>query len=364
VKFTKRIVVAVTVLVLSIVGAIVFYASVGADSGQTSIAIMNGSVITTQEFKSELEKQRTSVIDYFYQSKGVAYGKNFWETDYSGENPEETAKKRALDEIIRLKIELELAEQHGLIQGTSYEDLLHAMDKENKRRLAAVKAREPIYGPVQLDESTFMNEYISKLRTQLKEKLSEDELNVTEEELKRHYELLKDTLFTMEDRIRFQKISVSYKEDAQSSMNNSKKQSIKKRMDAIKLLLDQGEEMDHAISELQGENDAFVLRFTEENLNKDTAGTYFKSQAVLYSVLADNLGVNQVSSVFDETMQGEYVLVQVVSREKSGYKSYDESKRNVWSHYVDSAYSDYLDKLIREANVEIDESTYQKVHIH
>ncbi|WP_236291574.1 peptidylprolyl isomerase [Paenibacillus allorhizoplanae] len=361
-KFTKRIVVAMTVL--PIVGAIVFYATVGADSGQTSIAMVNGSMITTQEFKSELNKQRASVIDYFYRSKGVAYGKNFWETDYSGENPEETAKKRALDEIIRFKIELELAAQHGLIQGTSYDDLLHEMDKENKRRLAAVKAREPIYGPVQLDESTFMNEYISKLRTQLKETLSEDELNVTEEDLKRHYELLKDTFFTLEDRIRFQKISVSYKEDAQSNTSNPKKQSIKKRMDAIKRLLDQGEEMDQAISELQGENDAFMLQFTEENLSKDTASTYFKSQAVLYSVLTDNLGVNQVSSVLDETMQGEYVLVKVVSREKSGYKSYDESKRNVWKNYVDTAYGDYLDKLTREAKVDIDESTYKNIHVH
>lgn len=361
-KFTKRIVVAMTIL--PIVGAIVLYASVGADSGQTSIAMVNGSVITTQEFKSELEKQRTSVIDYFYRSKGVAYGKNFWETDYNGENPEETAKKRALDEIIKLKIELELAEQHGLIQGTSYDDLLHEMDKENKRRLAAIKAREPIYGPAQLDESTFMNDYISKLRMQLKEKLSEDELNVTEEDLKRHYELIKETLFTLENRTRFQKISVSYKEDAQSKTTNPKKQLIKKRMDAIKRLLDQGEEMDQAINELQGENDAFVVRFTEENLNKDTASTYFKSQAVLYSVLADNLGVNQVSSVFDETMQGEYVVVKVVSREKSGYKSYDESKRNVWKNYVDTAYGDYLDKLIREAKVDIDESTYKNIHVH
>ncbi|MDR6551672.1 hypothetical protein [Paenibacillus qinlingensis] len=359
-KFTKRIVVAMTIL--PIVGVIVFYASVRADSGQTSIAMVNGSVITSQEFKGELDKQRTSVIDYFYRTKGVNYGKNFWETDYHGENPEEMAKQRALDEIIRLKIELELAEHHGLIQGTSYEDLLHEMDKENKRRLAAVKAREPIYGPVQLDESAFMTYYISKLRTQLKESLSEVELNVTEDELKRHYELLKDTLFTQEDRIRFQKISVSYKGDAQGSHAN--KPSIKKRMDAIKLLLDQGKEMDQAISELQGKNDAFMLRFTEEDLNKDNAGTYFKSQAVLYSVLADNLGVNQVSSVLDETMQGEYVLVKVVAREKTGYKNYEESKRNVWRNYVDAAYGDYLDKLIREAKVDIDESTYKKIHIH
>ncbi|OAS22042.1 hypothetical protein [Paenibacillus oryzisoli] len=362
-KFTKRIIVVVTVLVLTIVGAVVLYASVGADSSQTSIATVNGSVITMQEFKRELEKQRTPVIDYFYRSKGVAYGRNFWKMEYQGENPEETAKKRALDEITRLKIELELAERQGLIQGTSYEDLLHKMDRENKRRLAAVQAREPIYGPVQLDESTFMNDYISKLRMQLKERLSENELNVTEEDLKRHYELLKDTLFTVEDRIRFQKVSVSYREDEQGNVNDSKKQAIQKRMEDIKLLLDQGEEMGSVISNLQDEKDPFVVRFTEENLNKDTAGTYFKSQAILYSVLTHHMSINQVSSVFDETMQGEYVLVKVVDREIGGYQSYEESRRNVWRSYVDTVYGDYLDTCMREAKVKIDASAYKKIHM-
>lgn len=361
-KFKKRVVAFLTVI--PIAGVVVFYASAGANSGQAPVAKVNGSVITTQEFKNELEQQRASVIDYFYQSNGVEYGKNFWKTNFNGENPEDTAKKRALQEIIRLKIELELAKQHDLIQGTSYEDLLHEMDKENKRRLAAVKAHEPIYGPVQLDESTFMNYYISKLRNQLKERLSEDELRVTEEELKQHYELVKDTLFTMEDRVRFQKISVSYKEDVQSNTNNQKKQLAKKLMDSIKLLLDKGKKMDEAVRELQGENEAFAVRYTEEDFNKDTAGTYFKSQAVLYSVLTDNLSVNQVSPVFDETMQGEYVLVKVTEREASGYKSFEENERNVWKNYLDTAYGDYLGKLIREAKVDIHESNYKRIPVH
>lgn len=359
-KFKKMVVAFLTVI--PIVG-VVYYASAGANSSRAPVAEVNGSVITAQEFKNELEQQRATVIDYFYRSKGVEYGKNFWKTDFNGEKPENTAKKRALEEIIRLKIELELARQHDLIQGTSYDDLLQEMDKENKRRLAAVKAREPIYGPVQLDESTFMNYYISKLRIELKEKLSEEELSVTEEELKQHYELVKDTLFTNEDRIRFQKISVSYKEDVQSNTNNQKKQLVKKRMDSIKLLLDKGKEMDEAVRELQGENEAFAVRYTEEDFNNDTASTYFKSQAVLYSVLTDNLSVNQVSPVLDETMQGEYVLVKVTERETSGYKSFDDNERNVWKNFLDTAYGDYLGKLIREAKVDIHESNYKRITV-
>ncbi|WP_162259684.1 peptidylprolyl isomerase [Paenibacillus sp. Soil766] len=359
----KKIVVAL-LIVIPIAVSVMYYASAGANSSRAPVAKVNGSVITSQEFESELEEQRATVIDYFYRLNGAEYGKNFWKTDVNGDNPEDTAKMWALKEIIRFKIELELAQQHGLIQGTSYDDLLQEMDKENKRRIAAVNARETIYGPVQLDESTFMNYYLSKLRTQLKEKLSEVELRVTEAELKQHYELVKDTLFTKEDRIRFQKIAVSYKENVQSSTNNPKKPLTKKLMDSIKISLDKGKEMDETVRELQGQNEAIAVRYTEEEFNSDTASTYFKSQAVLYSVLTDSLEANQVSSVLDETMQSEYVLVKVVERETGGYKSFDENERNVWKNYVDTTYGAYLDKLIREAKVEINESNYKSMPIH
>jgi hypothetical protein len=351
--------------IILIAGVVLLYGSTGSISDRAPVAEVNGSVITAQELGNELKQQRASVIDYFYRSFGAEYGKNFWKTDFNGENPEDTAKKRALQEIIRLKIELELAEQHGLVQGTSYDDLLREMDKENQRRLAAVQAREPIYGPVQLDESTFMNYYISKLRIELKEKLSKDELSVTEEDLKQHYEFVKDTLFAMEDKIRFQKISVSYLDDGRSgSTSNQKKQTAKKGIDSIKLLLDKGKEMDEAVRERQGGNEALAVRYTEEDFNNETAGTYFKSQPVLYSVLKDNLSVNSVSPVLDEAMQGEYVLVKVTGRETSGYKSFDETERNVRNHYLDTAYGAYLEKLIREAKVDIHESSYKRIPIH
>ncbi len=360
-----KMMVAAFLAIFPIAGVVLLYGSTGSISDRAPVAEVNSSVITAQELGRELEQQRASVIDYFYRSYGAEYGENFWKTDFNGENPEDTAKKRALQEIIRLKIELELAEQHGLVQGTSYDDLLREMDKENKRRLAAVKAREPIYGPVQLDESTFMNYYISKLRIELKEKLSEDELSMAEEDLKQHYELVKDTLFAIEDRIRFQKISVSYMEDGRSgSTNNLRKQMAKKRIDSIKLLLDQGKEMDEAVRERQGENEALAVRYIEEDFNNDTAGTYFKSQPVLYSILRDNLIINPISPVFDETMQGEYVLIKVTERETSGYKSFDENERNVRKNYVDTTYGAYLDKLIREAKVDINESNYKRIPVH
>jgi hypothetical protein len=360
----KRMVI-VFLVVVSSVGLFIFYSAEGSVSGQASVAEVNGSVITAQEFRKELKQQRASVIDYFHRSKGAEYGEGFWKADFNGENPEAMAKERALHEIVKLKIELELAKQHGLIEGITYGDLLHEMDRENKRRLAAVKAREPIYGPVQLDESTFINTYISKLRTQLKEKLSENELSVTDEDLKQHYELIKDTMFTTEDKIKFQKISVSYRVNERSeSTSTPTKDMAQGLMESIKLLLDQGMELDDAVREGQAKNEALVIRYSEEEINDDTASTYFKSQAVLYSVLTDNLSVNQVSPVLDETMQGEYVLVKVTEKEASGYKSFDENKRNVWENYMNTRYDAYLNQLFQEARVDIHESNYNGIPVH
>jgi hypothetical protein len=40
----------------------------------------------------------------------------------------------------------------------------------------AIEAKLHVYGPVRLDEGTFINVYLSKLRNELQEKLSEAEL--------------------------------------------------------------------------------------------------------------------------------------------------------------------------------------------
>ncbi|MFK7693089.1 hypothetical protein [Paenibacillus sp. HJGM_3] len=357
-----KIIVAVVVMLIPVAGILFYYALTGSNSNRAPVAEVNGSPISVTEFKRELARQRAAVIDYYYRTYGAEYGGDFWRRDYNGEIPEDTAKERALKEIVRIKLELELAKQHGLIQGTSYDDLIREMDKENKRRLAAAKAHEPIYGPVQLDERAFMDYYISKLRNELKEKLSEDELSVSDEELKRQYELVKDTLLKNEDRIKFEALSVSYKNNERSSGTiDQQKQTAKKLMDAIKPLLDQGKEMEEAAKELKAGSEAPAIRHTEEEFNDHTARTFFKSQPVLYSILAGNLGTGQVSSVFDEAAQGEYVLIKVLERETNGYKSFDENTRNVWNRYMDTAYTAFLNKLVDDARVHVYTTKYDKI---
>lgn len=348
-------------IVILIAGSVIYFRLASSNSDSASVAMVNGSPITVKEFKSELQRQRAIVIDYFRQSYGAEYGSDFWKTEFKGENPESAAKKRALNEAVRLKVELELAKQYGLVQGISYDDLMREMEKENQRRKAAIKEHQPIYGPVQLDESTFLNDYITKLRNELKEKLSENELKVSDADLKRYYEQVKDTLFVKGEKVKFQKITVSYREAGSSENIDQQMQIARKQANSVRQLVIQGKKMSEAAQELQAENEGLAVHYSEEELNPDTASRYFKSQPTLYSVLTNDLKKGEISNLFEEEMWGEYVVIKIMEREAMEYKSFDENKRNVWNSYMGEAYSTYLNKLVANAQIDIITKTYEGI---
>ncbi|MGG1552035.1 hypothetical protein [Paenibacillus ferrarius] len=353
--------IAAVLAVISISSLSIYLALAGRLSDRAPVAEVNGSPITVKEFRSELERQRASVIDSFRSLYGAEYGSHFWQTSYNGETPEAAVKKRALDDIVKFKVELGLAEQHGLVQGTSYEDLQREMAKENGLREAALKAKQPIYGPVRLDESAFRNVYISKLRINLKEMLSESELKASDEEVKRFYEQVKGTPFIDEDRIRFQKISVSYRDAKSGGSGDQQKQAAKKLLDVIRQRADQGKPMSEAAKAQQTDIAGSLIRYTEEELNANTAGSYFKTQPTLFSILAGGLKAGEFSGVFDEAIRGEYVFIQITGREAFGYTSFDNVENDVRKSYVDQAYAAYLTKLADEARVEINAKYYARI---
>ncbi|GLX70985.1 peptidylprolyl isomerase [Paenibacillus glycanilyticus] len=359
IRLKGKLTAAIILAAISIIGGTIYYASSGkAAADRIPVAEVNGAEITAKEFMSELQRQRASVIDSFRLTYGAEYGSEFWKTDYNGETPESAAKQKALDELVRMKVELALAQKYGLVKGTTDVELRQEMDKENKRREAAVKANQPIFGPVQLDENSFRNVYMSKIRNELKEKLSEKELKASDEDMKNVYEQLKETLFTDVGRIRFQKLAVSYKEAGSGS--DEQKQAARKHIESALQLVKQGEGMSEAAMETES---GHLVRYSEEEWNANTAGSYFKSQPALFSALSGDMKPGEVSGVIDEEQQGEYALIKIMQREADGYTSLDDNEGTVRNSYLDSAYTAYLNKLIDEAKVQIIPENYDKMTV-
>lgn len=342
----KRVALLTAAVLAVVAGAGVFVAQSETGEASTVVAKVNGMDITAVEFRRELDNQRAPVIDYFLRTYQANVTEAFWDTSYGGENPEMMAKARAMEELVKRKVELELGSRNGLLSGTAYEDLLEQMDRENKRRGEAVKARQPVYGPVRLEETVFIPYYMSKLRNELKEKVAAADLGVSEEELLRLKALEKSPAPPETERVRFRKLAVSYR--GAELMGDGAQANQQETLARLKQQLEQaaGESGETALS--RGGAD---IRVTEEELNGETAGTYFKSQPVLYAVLAWGLQEGQASPVFDEGLQGQLVLVKVLEREKGDSGGGNGGKAPEAAVSLDSLYREYIGQLAAEAEV-------------
>lgn len=336
-----------TAAVLAVVTAVgVFLAHSETGEASTVVAKVNGMDITAVEIRRELDNQRAPVIDYFHRTYQANVMKAFWDTRYGGENPEEMAKDRAMEVLVKRRMELELGSRRGLLSGTAYEDLLEQMDQENNRRAEALKARQPVYGPVRMEESVFIPYYMSKLRNELKEKIPAADLGVSEEELLQLKALENNPAPSETERVRFRKLAVSYRSAELTGDGAPANQ--QDTLARLKQQLEQAasEAGDPAISREEGE-----IRVTEEELNGETAGLYYKSQPVLYAVLSGELQAGQASPVFDEALQGELVVVKVLDRGKKDSGGGNGGKVPEAGATLDSLYTQYIQRLAAEAEV-------------
>ncbi|MDF2935915.1 MAG: hypothetical protein K0Q90_1288 [Paenibacillaceae bacterium] len=356
-------------LILTLAGAGAVYAFIGTEQESIRIAQVNGMNVSGMEFKRELDRQRASVIDYFHRTYGARFTESFWTTSYAAENPETVAKAQALEELVKRKVELELASSFGLLSGASYENLLEELEKENKRRAEAVKARLPVYGPVNMDESVFIPYYMSKLRNELKERLTADDLGVTEERLLRLKALERNPAPPEADRVRFQKLAAAYRntgDDSASVREGPVSPGAAESLSSLKQRLEKAAQEMLPSGEWRSTPDSYAaagIQVTEEELTGETAGIYFKSQPVLYTVLTGGLKEGQASPVFDEALQGQLVLVKVLKRDGPDPGSGNDGEAAEQQESLGALYQRYVERLASEAEVTVFSDSYNRLTI-
>lgn len=331
-------------------------------SDQTITAEIDDGVITVRELEAELNEQRASVIDYFRQTYGAAYDDGFWRSEAYGEVPEQVAKQRALEVSLRRKVELMLAEEHGFIQGSDYEAVMEERERENRRRQAAVQAGEPVYGPVTLDEAEYMNYLISRLRIELREKLADRELVVTEEELAEQFEEMKLSLQTEHAYLRFKRIAVSYRNT--DEVPETLKEQIEQALEMIKERLERGQLIEELVEEVQKVDGALEIEHVEEKFDEQTARDLFRSHAALYEWLAGERRPGQVSPVFDNERQGHYVMAHILESEDVQAGSLEEHRGVVREELLKKKYDANVDQRLEAANITLHQDMLDRVKIH
>jgi len=320
----------------------------------SKLATVNGEPVYVREYKMKLKSNTTQVIDYFNQNYGSESKQNFWTNSYNGEVPVELAREKALNDIIEVKVQQILAKENGIIESTDYRDFLKDLEDENRQRKDALKNNKIVYGPDNYGEFEYFKYSFDNMVLKLKEKLKEKELAIPEDRLEGMYSLLKETRFRLPDNIKIQTITISFADD-KGIISDGLKNKARIRIEEAKKRIDSGEPFEKVASEYNAKGSVVELTFTKEKqMAKDVAYPELLTEAV-------ELEPGQVSEVIERGT--DFALILCKEKKSTGYLSYKDAKKELLDELVEKDYEEYIDRLVEEANVEINEKLYKRMNV-
>jgi hypothetical protein len=159
------------------------------------VAAVNGETITVAEFMFHAKAMRSTVIQVVRLKYGTEYSTDFWSRDINGKTPMEILKQKTMDTIVSVKVQQKSAKKAGIVPDISFGRFEEDLVKENNRRLAAKRAGQVIYGPVQYSREVYYNYLFTNMVNDLKEHLATTDFGINDEKLREAYETGKDSLF-------------------------------------------------------------------------------------------------------------------------------------------------------------------------
>jgi len=144
--------------ILVVVSLIVLRHAAGSATGVKDdevVAAVDGEPITYGELRMHMERERSRVVQYFYEKYGATDRKNYWYAEFGGERPIDKLISAAMEQVYAVKIQQMLARELGVVERIDYPFFRLAWQQENERRSRAVARKEVVYGPVRYDESGY-----------------------------------------------------------------------------------------------------------------------------------------------------------------------------------------------------------------
>ncbi|MEU9242637.1 hypothetical protein [Streptomyces sp. NPDC048385] len=151
------------------------------------VATVDGQNIPVREFALYLAQERAATFTHFGQKFGADDGPGFWTTEHDGQTPTDYLRERALADVTRVTVELNLAHRQGLLADSGYDSFLRNWQTENARRRQAVATHQVIYGPVQYTESNYFTYVLSNLAAALRDRLTDTRAIPTPDNALRSY---------------------------------------------------------------------------------------------------------------------------------------------------------------------------------
>ncbi|WP_459965563.1 hypothetical protein [Paenibacillus sp. JCM 10914] len=339
------------------------------------VGTVNGLPLTESEFSYALHTQRGTRIVQFASEVRTDHGSSQTPSESKRTTQLDTLRQTALDEAVRIKVQLQLAHEQGLLEEPSITGIERELQMENIRRATALKSGQPVYGPVRFDKEGFTPYYLSKLRLQLIDIMPVSEMdNYESASYSRSTWIPNAPAAGTEPEVEFYELTLTYRDENPQTNGleaKERKQAALEAMERFRLemepiinetsgLWDQADRADKELLEIDdlteslGEMDGVVQR---RKLDATTAREWFKSRPQLYAYVTGQRTKGDLSEVLDEPMLGQYTLV-VINKEPDPQEAVP-AKTDQWDKAA--SYDAYVEALVRKAEVTVDSEVLERI---
>lgn len=332
---TPLLVVGLVIVVISLVGFT--YGLTSGKEGEIQpdhVLSMNDIGVSAEEFMLFLQDEKAATATYFYQKYGAEDSEDFWNKSYEGEIPIEFAKETAIEKLVNLKVEQELAVAYGLLESPLFEDIERELENEDS-----------MYGAESLNEYQQYMLYHSKILIDTLTQFKNDSSGLPEKDLEAYYEDHQFTMFKEADEVKAIQIGMVF-------TNNEPKDSVVAEITAQL-------QNDSSIHELE---EKYNITIQEKEYGPKEGKDENASQLeMLLSSEAHTLGVGEVS---DPVQYGEQYFIMMVTEKNEGkVKSFEEVKENIQNLLIEEAFNKMIEDNVRNAQIIFNEQKLRDIQM-
>lgn len=248
-------------------------------------------------------------------------------------------KEKRLEAAIQIKLQQQLAKKLGLVNDISYHAFQTELEVENQRRLSSLKNKEVFYGPIQYTEENYFQYKFSNLVIGIKNQLSENDFKPTDENLKTYYEIVKDSLYKMQDYIKVQRFEIILKNrETDDFQQNKIIRKIQFQISKQNIELETLKKLVKNIGEIKSQIQIFDPIYSQNMEGEERAEVMN---------LIGNIKIGQFCPIPKQS--GSIYFYRLLQRKPMGYRNFESVKNSLKSRYIDSSYIKYILEIREKA---------------
>jgi hypothetical protein len=346
VKVKKMLIALCSMLILFVAGAVVLGNMPSLSLNEKTAFTIDNYDVSESEFQAFLQSNKALTTSYFKRTYNADYDKDFWTASFNGENPLEYAKQKAMDELVKVKIEQIIMKENGIVSDISYETFLKSYDRENKDRARKVANNQPIYGPKKYGKAEYYSYHQSMNVQKLIDKWTKEaQSKLPDDKLKLYYDKVKQQYFHKGYEFEYERISIDSKADVKEERWN----------EIVQAASSKNISLDEAAASLgvHLSTEHLTLNLTETS-KEDTLSQNLYTQFLDFS--------EGDYTDFDQSGDEMYRYRLLVKRDR-GIEKYEDVKNAVIQLYVQERLQEDVSKRLKETKIEMNKEVFPKITI-